>query len=344
MSDYFAPTSETLPQNAAKKRPHNESDAELRKRQRARPVPSQVPSFNLNFLSPGALSSLIRIIGEVLDIAHMTVVDEGDGGMRGITLNAIDPHKVMFIKAQVACQDVTVNSPTSKVDFCIGLKDVKSWFKNMPLGNCLRLRLLETDPETVEFSSRDPESSCTRILSIRQKSIDNEMSGLDNWSFSYTASVSPNDLKGFIKDAADKGDYMTICLYDSDPSSDSTMQDTYLTFSCVGNDSSVKIIFHSKMRHDSGENDISSTFTLDTTGGTMVDPDTVNFSSMKKLYDNSFSLCRMANILKNMDRGNINLYMDAECPLLINYTLCSSSPNEEKASFIRVAIAPRVDE
>jgi hypothetical protein len=310
----------------------------------------RVFDWKITILTPQTFKTFLVIIYRVLTQCPFQLFKSER--LTGLRVDSMDASMVCMIKASYECE-IETNIDLTRESFAVVTDTFSTLLKDVQPGNILTLTRFAGAAElTVTSYAREHENNrslCT--LSILNQESNAEHLRMQDITYRYMVEMDLAKLKSYCKMAQDiNSSYMEFRI--EEPAGGSDGDDSlYFTIGAASEVATFQKVHHSStttppdapdtMRRldgddggDSAVTEIQFFITRPTDAAATTDDADALPLILK--YKEIFSTSYLNNVLKNMDRQTVQLYMSAALPLVVKYSLGNDQ------SHIQVVLAPRI--
>jgi len=314
----------------------------------------RVFDWKITILTPQTFKTFLVIIYRVLTQCPFQLFKSEH--FTGLRVDSMDASMVCMIKASYECE-IETNVDLTRESFAVVTDTFSTLLKDVQPGNILTLTRFEGAGDlTVTSYARENEhnrSHCT--LSILNEESNAEHLRMQDITYRYMVEMDLAKLKSYCKMAQDiNSSYMEFRIEEPAPASPHQSESNnslYFTIGAASEVATFQKVHHSLTEVASRGGDDASSSAGDSAvteiqffitrpngggGGDDNDDDNGASASLALKYKEIFSTSYLNNVLKNMDRQTVQLYMSASLPLVIKYSLGNDQ------SHIQVVLAPRI--
>lgn len=308
----------------------------------------RVFDWKITILTPQTFKTFLVIIYRVLTQCPFQLFKSDR--FTGLRVDSMDASMVCMIKASYECE-IETNVDLTRESFAVVTDTFSTLLKDVQPGNILTLTRYEGAAElTVTSYAREHENNrslCT--LSILNQESNAEHLRMQDITYRYMVEMDLAKLKSYCKMAQDiNSSYMEFRIEEPAVAGDDSLYFTIgaasevATFQKVHHSSTATPLAAAALNNDNGGDsavtEIQFFITRPTDTAAAADDDGGGGDALPLVlkYKEIFSTSYLNNVLKNMDRQTVQLYMSAALPLVVKYSLGNDQ------SHIQVVLAPRI--
>lgn len=308
----------------------------------------RVFDWKITILTPQTFKTFLVIIYRVLTQCPFQLFKSEH--FTGLRVDSMDASMVCMIKASYECE-IETNVDLTRESFAVVTDTFSTLLKDVQPGNILTLTRYEGAGDlTVTSYARENEhnrSHCT--LSILNEESNAEHLRMQDITYRYMVEMDLAKLKSYCKMAQDiNSSYMEFRIEEPPSPSSSSLQSEssssslYFTIGAASEVATFQKVHHSltevaSSTTSTGDSAVTEIqFFITRPNGDGGDDGASAAAALALKYKEIFSTSYLNNVLKNMDRQTVQLYMSASLPLVIKYSLGNDQ------SHIQVVLAPRI--
>ena len=309
----------------------------------------RVFDWKITILTPQTFKTFLVIIYRVLTQCPFQLFKSER--FTGLRVDSMDASMVCMIKASYECE-IETNVDLTRESFAVVTDTFSTLLKDVQPGNILTLTRYEGAAElTVTSYAREHENNrslCT--LSILNQESNAEHLRMQDITYRYMVEMDLAKLKSYCKMAQDiNSSYMEFRIEEPAGGGGDGDDSLYFTIGAASEVATFQKVHHSSTTtpptgatrrldaDDGGDSAVTEIlFFITRPTDAAAAADDADALPLVLKYKEIFSTSYLNNVLKNMDRQTVQLYMSAALPLVVKYSLGNDQ------SHIQVVLAPRI--